>query len=559
MFKTLKNAFIFMWIGATTRALKIRLICSGLLGVFIGIFSYMFPYWLSNLVKAINERDQSTILYSFYALVFATVGLLAAKFAWRYWCEPTCYDIPLRLKQIYFRKLFKKSYQWHLQNSVGYFTVALEQVYQNLLNWLGRIPLEYICSLVVYGLFLTYTFSVSPVLFAYFIVSFFIMVIVLRVLYTRQLRYIDAVTQSNVRFGKSFIDFLYNIRSIKKMNLFSFSNDQISKKRELVESTNLRRMHYNAWLWIIMETLVAVLFLLPVWYYIMQFFKTGQGIEIIVMITAIQPKMEQMGRQIMHFMSEVARAEAEYDILSTHLTREKSIETGGQKVDSWQEIKFEHSYFQYVKDNTVFSHYVPQFTIFPGDHIAVTGKSGEGKSTFLNLFSGQFPVADGKITVNDILYTDLSPTFFSENMAYISQDVELFDMSLYDNIVLGAIVSDEKLQHIIDGCCLNKLVERMGGSWHAEIGEKGVQVSAGEKQRINLARGLLLNRDILILDEVTANLDPVTTHKIWEFIFTEYADKTIIAVSHESELIEHVNRELNFSRGIGKEKIKNSI
>ncbi len=554
MLKTLKTALIFMWIGAGVPRLKAKLICSGLSGIFIGLFTYLFPYYLSNMVKAINERNQSAVLQGFYALVLVTVCLWLTKFLWRYYCERTTNEIPLRLKQFYYGQLFKKSYHWHLKNSVGYFTVALEQVCQNLHNWLARFPLEYISSIVIYGLFLTYTCTISPLLFVYFVVCFIAMVVILRCLYNKQLRYIEAFVQASVKFGKSFVDFLYNIRSVRKMNLFEFTNNQLTQKRLVVRNANRNYIRYNAFLWGIMEALVAALFLLPVWYYILQFIKTGQGIEIIVMITAIQPRIEQMGRQIMHFMSEVARAEAEYDVLSKHLNKQANESHGKLRPDSWQEIRFNHSLFQYIKDDTVFSHYVPEFSIRPGDHVAITGKSGEGKSTFLNLLTGQFPVIDGRITVDENSYTDLSPAFFADKMAYISQDVELFDMSLYDNIVLGATVSNEQLQRIIDGCCLNKLIERMGGNWHTEIGEKGVQVSAGEKQRINLARGLLLNRDILILDEVTANLDPSTTHKIWDFIFKEYADKTIIAVSHEAELIEHVNRELHFSHGIGREK-----
>ena len=143
--------------------------------------------------------------------------------------------------------------------------------------------------------------------------------------------------------------------------------------------------------------------------------------------------------------------------------------------------------------------------------------------------------------------------FFDEHITYISQDVELFDMTLYDNIVMGKRVAPEQLQKIIDGCCLNELIERMNGNIHTDIGEKGVKVSAGEKQRISLARGLLLDRDILVLDEITDNLDPITTQNIWNFIFTAYGDKTIIAVSHEKDLLNHITRRLEFKKGVGKE------
>lgn len=209
--------------------------------------------------------------------------------------------------------------------------------------------------------------------------------------------------------------------------------------------------------------------------------------------------------------------------------------------------------FEFVKDGSIFKHQINDFVIYCGDHIAVTRKSGEGKTTFLNLLTRQFTVEDGAVSVDKMNYKDLSASFFEDNITYISQDVELFDMTLYDNIVMGKRVSAEKLQKVLDGCCLNELVERMNGNLHTDIGEKGVKVSGGEKQRISLARGLLLDRDILVLDEITANLDPFTTERIWQFFFKEYADKTIVAVSHEKELLNHVSRKLDFKKGIGRE------
>ncbi|MBD5398863.1 ATP-binding cassette domain-containing protein, partial [bacterium] len=84
------------------------------------------------------------------------------------------------------------------------------------------------------------------------------------------------------------------------------------------------------------------------------------------------------------------------------------------------------------------------------------------------------------------------------------------------------------------------------------IGEKGIKVSGGERQRINLARGLLLNRDILVLDEITANLDPVTTERIWNYIFKDYKEKTIVAISHEKGLLQHTNKVVRFRNGRGR-------
>ena len=92
----------------------------------------------------------------------------------------------------------------------------------------------------------------------------------------------------------------------------------------------------------------------------------------------------------------------------------------------------------------------------------------------------------------------------------------------------------------------------MNGNLDTPIGEKGIKVSGGERQRINLARGLLLDRDILVLDEITANLDPMTTERIWEYIFKEYKEKTIVAISHEKGLLQHTNKVVRFRNGRGK-------
>ena len=153
-------------------------------------------------------------------------------------------------------------------------------------------------------------------------------------------------------------------------------------------------------------------------------------------------------------------------------------------------------------------------------------------------------------------YADVADDFFDKNLTYISQDVELFDLSLYENITLGHRVKKQELDRILSGCCLDDLIKKHNNDLNLTIGEKGIKVSGGERQRINLARGLILNREILVLDEITANLDPKTTKKIWEFIFREYKDKTIIAISHTPELLNHVNKVIEFNNGCGIIKTK---
>lgn len=553
MFKTFLTALRLMWISIDSRSLRIRFFGNFVFGIAQGVIAFLTPLCLSFLVKDITEGDINGALFYFYGLVVLAGLLIISRFIWRYACEYLVISLPLNLKQIYYKKIFDKPYDWHLHNSVGYFSTALDRVCKNIGSWLCKMPFDYIGSFVMTFCFLIYTLIISPYLFIYFVAFFPVMIGVIRILYNKRLKYINAYAISDLSYGKSFIDFLYNIRSVKKMNLLEFVNKNVRKKAEVVSHKGHDMYKYNAYQWGFMELFINAQFLIPLGYYIYSFITTGQDIEIVIMIASIRGEMARFGQLVMHLMYEIAHTKTEYTMLSEHLDEDFSFKEDKSPIKKWHKIIFENTVFDFVKDDNLFRHRVADFVINRGDHIAVVGKSGEGKSTFLNLLTNQFTVQGGFVKVDEVNYKDLPESFFYEKLTYISQDVELFNMTLYDNIVMGKKVPKEKLQKIIDGCCLNELIERMCGNIHTDIGEKGVKVSGGEKQRINLARGLLLDREILVLDEITANLDPYTTEKIWRFIFEEYGDKTIIAVSHEKELLNFVNRKIEFKKGTGKE------
>ncbi len=552
MFKNLMTFLRLCWMGAVSKPLKIKLLSDIPVSIVIGCATFSMPLLLSWIIKNLNEGHPDKALWCFYGLLCASAGMWSAKFYWRRVVEPIATVLEMNVRRIYFKKLFKKPYVWHLNNSVGYFSSALDRVCANMQTWLCDFPIDFMPATVLITCFFIYTFVISPWLFLYFFVMLGLLVIITRLLYAKRIFYISALTKQMLKFGKVFIDFLYNVRSVKKMNLFDFADKKINNQADKTIEKAVELMRYNSKQWGIMECIIQTMTLGPIGYFLYQYIQTGGGLEVVVMIAAIAPQLEQTGRRMMHFMTASARVLTEYNRLAEHLGDEP-VPAGLKTVSKWDTITFDDTYFEFVKDGHIFRHSVPFFEIKKGDHIAVVGRSGEGKSTFLNLLTGQYPCQRGEIRVDKTPFHQMDSTFFDKHVAYISQDVELFNVSLYDNIVMGKKVSKEKLQKVIDGCQLNELVARMDGNLNCDLGEKGVKVSAGEKQRINLARGLLLNRDIMVLDEITANLDPATTHKIWEFIFAEYADKTIVAVSHEKDLLNFISRQIEFKRGKGKE------
>lgn len=137
------------------------------------------------------------------------------------------------------------------------------------------------------------------------------------------------------------------------------------------------------------------------------------------------------------------------------------------------------------------------------------------------------------------------------DVAYISQDSDLFDLTIKENLCLGKRISDEQIEIFLEEAGLLSWISTLEHGIHTIVGEKGVKLSAGQKQRLNIIRGILLDKEIYIFDEPTSNLDVESEKKIYYMIDKYLQGKTCILVTHRPKLIElctlhyrFLNREL---------------
>ncbi len=135
-------------------------------------------------------------------------------------------------------------------------------------------------------------------------------------------------------------------------------------------------------------------------------------------------------------------------------------------------------------------------------------------------------------------------------MSMISQEIELFNISLRDNIVLGETVDDGRLLELLDAVDLGDWVRGLTDGLDTIVGEKGIHLSVGQKQRVNLLRGVLLNREVLLLDEPTAHLDAATEQRVVTFLGRHLAGKTAIIVSHRPALQTLCQRHYRMAGGV---------
>lgn len=212
----------------------------------------------------------------------------------------------------------------------------------------------------------------------------------------------------------------------------------------------------------------------------------------------------------------------------------KVADEGGEEKAARQEIKFRNIFFRYPNTDKKIS--VPEFRIRKGEKICIVGKSGEGKTTFLNLFGNFLNPDEGERTVDGLPYEKINAGFFTKNIAAVSQETELFNLSLRDNVALGKNIEDKTIMDIFGKLDLLPWMEGLEKGLDTIVGEKGTRLSAGQKQRVNLARGVLFDREILLLDEPTSHLDGATEKKVTDFLSCHLADKTAIIVTHRKDL-----------------------
>ncbi|MCU5874020.1 ABC transporter ATP-binding protein [Clostridioides difficile] len=203
-------------------------------------------------------------------------------------------------------------------------------------------------------------------------------------------------------------------------------------------------------------------------------------------------------------------------------------------------IKLSNVYFKYYNDSDyVLDNINMEFR--KGEITALVGGSGCGKSTIINLIYRLWDVTDGNIFIDNINIKDINLKSLRDNITIVTQDLLIFDDTIKNNIIINNNVSDDILNEICKIVGLNDYINTLDNGLDTIVGEKGTKISGGQKQRIALARALISNNNILILDEATSSLDNISQNAILNNISKYIKDKIVIIIAHRLSTIKSAN------------------
>lgn len=264
-------------------------------------------------------------------------------------------------------------------------------------------------------------------------------------------------------------------------------------------------------------------------------------------LNLLQRPMKTFSSMVNRFQQASVSFERIQELLQVNpkiLNNDKAYEVSSEKND----IAFNDVFFQYEEAQPVLSDI--SFTIPSGKVTALVGSSGSGKTTITKLLTRLYEADFGQILINDTNIKDYSIGSLRSHIGVVSQDVDLIDGTIRDNITYGAIdVSDAALTQAAQSANILTFIKGLPHGFDTQVGERGMKLSGGQKQRIALARVFLKNAPILILDEATASLDNESERYIQASLDTLIATKTSLVIAHRLSTIQNADTILVLENG----------
>jgi ABC-type multidrug transport system fused ATPase/permease subunit len=212
------------------------------------------------------------------------------------------------------------------------------------------------------------------------------------------------------------------------------------------------------------------------------------------------------------------------------------------------DIRYENVSFSYVEELPALRHI--SFHALPGTTTALVGATGAGKSTLVNLLVRFYEFDSGQIYVDDKAIRGYNLRTLREAIGVVTQESFLFNGSIRENLLMGKpTATDTELWRAVDAANARQFIERLPRGLESVVGERGVKLSVGEKQRLSIARALLKDPPILILDEATASVDTATERLIQEALEHLMANRTSFVIAHRLSTIVHADQILVLDHG----------
>jgi len=427
------------------------------------------------------------------------------------------------------------------KNSSGTFIDRIKNDTQDIINIFSNL-VSYFVDLISNIGILVACFLISPYMFLYFVISTLIVGCIHRRernIYYEQSKHYRRIREKSTGLAAEFIR---GIRDVKLLNgkdgILKQTKKEIDKvKKEKISMENTRskfRLFSNT-----IRDFFDVIF---IFLGVILVYKDLLSVSNLLVLHMYRGRIENLLNFYNSFIDLIKSynlsATRVFEVLGDYFIKEDSGGITLSKVNG--KIEFKNVSFAYTDDLVLDD---ASFTIMPGERIGFVGASGSGKSTIFNLITRLYRLQSGNILIDSVNINDISYSSLRNNLALIPQNPYIFNFTILDNLKVAN--PNVTMDEIIDACKKANIYDRImefDDGFNTEVGEGGVTLSGGEKQRLAIARSLLKKSNILLFDEATSALDNITQDKVQKAIYGLDRDETILIIAHRLSTVVHCDR-----------------
>ena len=501
--------------------------------------------------KAIIQRDPDTILWLPVGILALFLLRGAAMFLSGYYIGMIGRQVTKTLRNQVFNQLLRMPVSFFENTQSGkllaYVSYYIDQVANASIRGMTTLVQDSVTILGLLGLMLWYSWQLTLGILV--VVPLIALIVVYA---TRRLRRLSHKVQDSVGDVTQIANEM--IRGYKVVRIFNgepYEERRFGAANEQNIELHMKRMVTELLSTPLVQFMVAVALAAIVFMATrestLEALSPGTFISFIMAMILMLTPIRNLTQLNVQLQTAIAAGEGIFELLDSPT----EADTGKQALTQCRgEVLFQNVSFRYPNTDKWVLRDI-DLRVNPGEKIALVGKSGSGKTTLVNLLPRFYDVQQGEILLDGVRLAELSLYNLRSHIAYVGQDVVLFNDSVRNNIAYGDMqgMDDAQIRAAAAAAFALEFIEKLPQGFDTLIGDNGVMLSGGQRQRLSIARAILSNAPVLILDEATSALDTESERHIQAALDNLLSNRTTFMIAHRLSTIENADRILVMQDG----------
>jgi ATP-binding cassette subfamily B protein len=524
----------------------------GLISILVAIVGLMVPLLSGRAIDAI-QKGNSEVSY----VVWLAVGIFALDVASTFLSNIGGYfgdQMGIRLNRIlstrYYEHLLKLPQNYFDMELSGKIINRLNRSIAQLSNFMQMFSnnfLQFIFSTIfALGIIAYFSWPIALLLFSLYPIYIFMTVKTSNKWQQYQAKLNNNLDIATGRFAESIGQIKVVKSFIQEKQEISFFNKYYSKAVGIVMPQSKLWHTRDVQRRLVLNTIFFIVYILIFVQAVNGHFSAGQAVALILYAIQIRIPIFTISFLVEGAQKAVADSKDYFEIMNIEPEISDIIGAKSLKVPKG-EVIFDHVSFAYgekpvIKDVSL--------TIAPDTKVALVGESGEGKTTLTNLLLRLYEPQKGAISIDGQDINAVTQNSLRQNIGVVFQDPALFSGSIHENIAYGKPTATQKqIVAAAKAANADEFISKLEKGYETQIGERGLKLSGGQKQRIAIARALLKDAPILVLDEATSSLDSKSEHMVQEALDYLMKGRTTLIIAHRLSTIQNVDQIITLNKG----------